>query len=238
MIATTLLEKLKEQGKLTDKKAQDVLEQYERENISVESILQKKHLVSSKDIAKIKSQLIGLPYLEIDENIKVEESLYKYFPKSLVENFKVIPIEKQGNVIKVGMVRPEDIETDNALDFIENSNNIQLERFVISEEDFEKVIKNSSSLEIEVSEALDRLQEERFSEKIEKIDTENDLYKITEKAPISNLSNCILLEFSIKSKGLSVSMSSGLTIPTLITFPYFSIGITLKFSTKLLGKYL
>lgn len=203
MIATTLLEKLKEQGKLTDKKAQDILEQYERENISVESILQKKHLVSSKDIAKIKSQLIGLPYLEIDENIKVEESLYKYFPKSLVENFKVIPIEKQGNVIKVGMVRPEDIETDNALDFIENSNNIQLERFVISEEDFEKVIKNSSSLEIEVSEALDRLQEERFSEKIEKIDTENDLYKITEKAPISKTVD-VILKYGVESEASDI----------------------------------
>lgn len=195
MIVATLLKKLKEQGKLTDKKARDILEQYKKENISVESILQKKHLVSSKDIAMIKSQLIGIPYLEIDENTKVEESLYKYFPKGLVENFKVIPIEIQGNVIKVGMVRPEDIEADNALDFIENSNNIQLERFVISEEDFEKIIKNSSSLQIEVSEALDRFKEERLSEKI---DIESDLYKITEKAPISKTVD-VILKYGVES---------------------------------------
>ncbi|MEK9147628.1 MAG: ATPase, T2SS/T4P/T4SS family [Patescibacteria group bacterium] len=200
MIVATLLEKLKEQGKLTDKKARDILEQYEKENVSVESILQKKHLVSSKDIAKIKSQLIGIPYLEIDENIKVEESLYKYFPKGLVENFKVIPIEIKGDVIKVGMVRPEDIEADNALDFIENSNNIQLERFVISEEDFEKIIKNSSSLQIEVSEALDRLKEERLSEKI---DIESDLYKITEKAPISKTVD-VILKYGVESEASDI----------------------------------
>ena len=74
-------------------------------------------------------------------------------------------------MLEVGIVDPDNIEARDALNFIAAKKNIPYKMFLISQEDFQKVIESYKGLSGEVSRALSELETELSVDLDQAIDT-------------------------------------------------------------------
>ncbi|MBI3420594.1 MAG: type II/IV secretion system protein [Candidatus Sungbacteria bacterium] len=76
-----------------------------------------------------------------------------------------MPLEKKGNVLKVGLVDPGDYQARDAMRFIAMGSDITPELYVISRETFEKILGQYRTFRIQIKEALSELEKELKEEK-------------------------------------------------------------------------
>lgn len=77
----------------------------------------------------------------------------------------MIPLSFDGNILDVGLVNPNDVKAQEALNFLASRNNLTARVFKISEDDWAQLIKQYSGLKEEVSEALEGLRKELAEER-------------------------------------------------------------------------
>ena len=111
-----LLDKLSEAGFLSAKMADKLLEEAKVARNSVEDSIYDRRLVSEEDVAKVKSELLQIPYKKVDASEISDETL-KLLPEETVMNYKVVPLGKEKGVLTVGMIHPEDQRSQEALRF-------------------------------------------------------------------------------------------------------------------------
>ena len=78
----------------------------------------------------------------------------------------MIPLELSGSVLDVGLVNPDDVKAQEALNFLASRNGLVARVFKISEADWSKLMKQYAGLGEEVGEALESLKKEISEEKV------------------------------------------------------------------------
>jgi len=187
------------------------LKRYQEEAINnkvpLDSVLIDKGVLNSYDIAKIKAKILKLPY-ELISDPKVPYEILETIPQEIVSSYKVIPFGKseQGR-LKVGMVYPEDVESEEAIDFISLSKKIPFEKYVISIDDFKKINSQYTSLKTEIKTALKGIKEEyKTQEKpveIEESINVEKFQKLAEQAPISKIVD-VILKYAVDLKASDI----------------------------------
>lgn len=197
-------------------------------------ILVEKNLIQKDDIGFIESESVekklpveqillsrGVPasaileakgeYLEIPtrslEGVEVPMRVLEYIPEESARYYRFVPIAATDGVLEVGITDPDNIEAKDALNFIASKVNMPFKVFLISQEDFDRVINSYKGLSGEVNKALGELetelkieadQNQKNSEKKqsqENVDRETDVTeteKITEDAPVTKIVATIL----------------------------------------------
>ena len=82
-----------------------------------ESLIYQRNLVNETEVAKVKSQVLGVPYKKIDIKA-IDPELFKIIPSETAKTYKVFPISKTDNMLVVGMVNPDNVSAQQALRFI------------------------------------------------------------------------------------------------------------------------
>lgn len=121
-----------------------------------------------------------------DLNIIFEDSARKH---------QMVVFEKKGNKIKVAMVNPQDIEALNALKFVKEKDNLEMEIYLVSFKNFQDIIAKYSTAEKAVEEALKSLSDEGtegVSFEIRKENEERKSREIIQDAPIAKLVQVII----------------------------------------------
>lgn len=98
---------------------------------------------------------------------EVPFEVLNYIPEESALHYKIVPIGVNQGVLEVGMVNPENIEAEDALNFISSSIHMPFSTFLISEEDFNKVIASYKGLTGEVTKALTDLESELSSDDVD-----------------------------------------------------------------------
>lgn len=85
------------------------------------------------------------------KNIEIPKDVLNKLPKEVAEQYGIIVFdEPQPGTIKVGTLNPDDAKTQEALNYIARENNVKIEKYKISEEDFNNALagykKESSPL--------------------------------------------------------------------------------------------
>ena len=181
-IPTTLIEELIRLGFLDKKTAKSYEDLARKEDKEFGQILIEKDVVSSNDLLDIKSRLYHLPIIRLEE-IQLDNAVLKEIAEDVVAFYKVVPFAKEGNILKVGILNPEDIDALEALKFIATDKAFQIEKYLIDYRDFELALRSYRSLTTEVSKALETLSEEIDKEeisakKIEEITAEGAVTRI------------------------------------------------------------
>lgn len=123
---------------------------------SVEQILAKKGIAIST-ITKAIGDYYEMPVKQISESSIAGEVL-GYIPEESALHYKFVPIAVIDGVLEVGIVDPDNIEAKDALNFIVRRIGMPFKLYVISEEDFNKVINMYRGLSKEVGRALSELE--------------------------------------------------------------------------------
>lgn len=148
--------------------------------------------VSKKDYLSSKGEYFGLPYRDMEDK-EVSFDVLNYVPEESARFYKIVPIGVVDNVLEIGVVEPENIETQNALTFISSRVSMPVKAFLISYEDFEKIFDSYRSLTGEVTQALTELETELSPKSVENFEAglkknkDGSEMRIVEEAPVTKI---------------------------------------------------
>jgi type IV pilus assembly protein PilB len=113
--------------------------------------------LSQSDILEARGEYYEVP-TRIIENGSVAFENLKFIPEESARHYRVVPIGIEDGALEVGTTDPDNLEAVDALNFISNKEGIPFKLFLISDEDFEKVLKMYKGITSEVGKALNELE--------------------------------------------------------------------------------
>lgn len=133
------LDVLVKKGIINHYQADDILEKSSVPNSSIDTVLSGMNIPS--DIVRLaKSEFFGVPEKVLPGGLAPINILH-YIPEDTAKNYHIIPISFHDGTLDVGVLDPGSIEVKNALQFLSTKINIPFQLFVVSYEDYRKVIE-------------------------------------------------------------------------------------------------
>jgi len=147
---------LKEKGLLSPEDALSVEEEARTTGFPVDSLLEKRGISTEKAYAVV-SEKYGIPYRALPAELADQRAL-SYIPEESARHYEFVPIEVADGALAVGILDPDNIEALDALQFISSRVGMPYKLFLISRNDFDKVLKEYENLSGEVGEALSEIE--------------------------------------------------------------------------------
>lgn len=113
--------------------------------------------IRPEDILTARGEFLNIPVKALGDTMVPFEAL-DYIPEESAKHYKFVPIGIQDSTLEVGIVDPDNIEARDALNFIASKKNIPYKVFLITIDDFQKVIESYKGIGGEVSKALTELE--------------------------------------------------------------------------------
>jgi len=126
--------------------------------------------IRPEDILAARGEFLNIPTRAMTD-VDVPFEVLDYIPEESATHYQFAPIGFKDGMLEVGIVDPDNIEARDALNFIAAKKNIPYKIFLISQEDFQKVIESYKGLSGEVSKALSELETELSVDIDQAIDT-------------------------------------------------------------------
>lgn len=189
-IPQSLIEELVRLGRTTREQAKELADKAVSEEKDVGAAFVDAKIVSDAELLDIKSKLYRLPVFSLDEMTPDPEA-FKAISEDVAGFYRIVPFGVDENVLKVGIVNPEDIDALEALKFIAADKGLKLEKYVIGYEDFGKILKRFKSLTGEVGKALESIATQAKQEG-EKEEEKLDLTEITAESPVTKIVSTIV----------------------------------------------
>lgn len=136
------------------------IERLKRDNLlsgrSIETILSEDKILDDEKLAGLKSQVLKVPYQKVDLN-KVDPKLFQIVPEETARTYQVCPIYKEGNMLVVGMVSPDDLKAQEAMRFIARQAKVDLGVLLMSYQDWQSALRKYSPYRNEMENAVKAL---------------------------------------------------------------------------------
>lgn len=151
------LEKLVEKQIINRYQLNDILEKTKDMNGDIDRVLEL-YKVPTEAVRSAKSSFFGVPEIVVPDVVQSE--LLSIVPIDAARNYRFVPVSRENDILKIGMLDPGNLEARNALQFIASQTNIPFEAYVISLTDFNRVVSlyNGSESDITTS-SIDRGEE-------------------------------------------------------------------------------
>lgn len=197
-IPQTLLDELVRQNTVSQDELVKITQQAQEEDKEVGRILIERGLLSDQDLLKLKSSLYRLPAVDL-EGVEVDRSVLKEVSEDVITFYHAVPFSKEGAILRVGILNPEDNGALEALKFIGEDKGLTVEKYVISYRDFDTLLKSYRTLTGEVGEALESLSEE-IEDKESPV---KSLEEITAEAPVTRIV-AVIVKHAVESRASDI----------------------------------
>jgi type IV pilus assembly protein PilB len=154
----TLLEVLAEKKVISEKDILAIHDEAASSGLQIEEVLERRG-IPAQAVLDAKGQALELPTRVLGGE-EVPFSVLEYIPEESAIHYKFVPLAVKDGVLEVGLVDPDNMEARDALNFISSKVNLPYKIFLISQEDFEKVLATYKGISGEVTEALSELETE------------------------------------------------------------------------------
>lgn len=201
-IPQTLVEELIKAG-LTSKEDIEVLENLaQAQNKDFTQILADQGVITENNLLEFKSRIYQLPIVRL-EQIELDKEALKEIPEDTVTFYKIVPFAKEGGVLRVGIIDPEDNNALEALKFMAGKTGLGVEKYLISYKDFSNVVKNYRTLTGEVGEALESLAKELKKKEVEEAPAKVKLEELSAEAPITRIV-AVIVRYAVESRASDI----------------------------------
>ena len=153
MDAQVLLKALVEKKIIDQEGSEKILRESFLTQKSAEEIIYNKRLVDEIEIAKLKSQILKVPFKKIKAE-DIGKDILQYISEDIARTYKVVPLSKTSDMFVVGMLNPDDQKAQDALKFIAKQLQINLGIFLISFGDYDAILRKFSPFKDEVDMAI------------------------------------------------------------------------------------
>jgi type IV pilus assembly protein PilB len=152
MITDQLSEMMIRSGRVGSAELEKALAIQEETGRVLTDILIDEKLASSEDIALTFSELLNIPFLELDEDFHLEREEYDLIPESIARRFCLIPLKKEDGVsITIVMKNPLDMD---AVDTVRSLTSFEIHKAVSTEERISTIIDKCYKEEAYVESSL------------------------------------------------------------------------------------
>ncbi len=114
--------------------------------------------VSDEEILAAKGEYLNIPVRSLGD-ISIPFEVLEYIPEDSASHYRFAPIGVVDGALEVGLVDPDNIEARDALNFIATKRGVPYKIFIISQQDFEKVVEMYKGITGEVTKALSELED-------------------------------------------------------------------------------
>lgn len=125
-------------------------------NRSAEDIIYEERLVEDADVARIKSEILEIPYREVSA-ASIPQELLDLVPEETARTYGVVPLEKNEGMLIAGMKNPDDQKAQEALRFLARKYRVNLGVYVISYGAWQDALRRYSPYKSEIEEAVKAL---------------------------------------------------------------------------------
>lgn len=140
IISKDIADKLLKAGKLSERPAEEIL--YEE------------RAADEKDVAKVKSEILDVPFKDVDPE-SISEDILEMVPYETSRTYKFVPIEKKNDgTLIVGMLNPKDNQAQKALRFIAQQNKVSLGVYLVTPKVLRSVWRRYVPYEDEIESAV------------------------------------------------------------------------------------
>jgi len=188
----TLVKKLVEKGFLPKEKATSLEFEIRNSGKKEEEVILESGFVPEEAIFNLKSENLNIPLKEVAVE-QVPLKILELIPEETARYYQMIPLNKVGKVLEVGMIYPEDLKSQEALKFLSRQGKFDYKVFLITPTTFKNLLKQYRTLRREVGIALEELETELKEEKIKiRPRTAAEFERMAEEAPITKIVAVIL----------------------------------------------
>lgn len=140
---------------------------------------------TDQDMAKIRAEVLGLPYIDLTERVIPKETL-DILPLETMETYQAVPTSFDGTTLEVALLDPKDYHATEALEFLAQERGWKISYVVAPQVQIQSLLKKVRGLGTEVATALAQAKGkfERVGEKSEDI---GQLENVIKGAPVSRM---------------------------------------------------
>jgi type IV pilus assembly protein PilB len=186
-----LIQELLKQGIIDKKQAKELEDEIKASSLREEDLILNRGITSEDFLLKLKSKQSGVIYQE-EIPKEIPQEILSLIPEESAKHYEMIAIGKDKGVVKVGMIHPEDLKSQEALKFLSRQSKFEYDIILISRKGFEEVMKEYRTLRQEVGEALEKLEQEQELTKGMDATNQEEMQRLVEEAPISKMVAVIL----------------------------------------------
>jgi type IV pilus assembly protein PilB len=191
---------------ISKEKSEELARKLKNVEDSLELMLLEDPDISSRDILSIKADISRLPPAEVRDINKISPDLLKEIPEEAARQYKIVPLERVGNKLKVGVLDPEDYGARDAIRFIAIGSDVVPEVYIITQETFKKILGQYRTFRTQIKEALAELEREIKEEKKipKKITVAETLLK---EAPVTKVV-AVILRHAVEGKASDIHIEA------------------------------
>jgi type IV pilus assembly protein PilB len=177
--------------KLIDAKSASIAQDLVSRGKTLEQALVGGKYVTDQDYAKTRSEVLGLPYVDLTERVIPKETL-ELLPPATRETYQAVPTSFDGTTLEIALLDPQDFRAVEALEFLASERGWKLKYVIAPTNQVQSLLKKLKGLGAEVATALAQAKGKfdlRSSEKPEEI---GQLEEILKGAPVSRMISIIM----------------------------------------------
>lgn len=99
-----------EAGLITEEKFNKAVQEAEKTKRDIGKILISNDLISEKELIKIEAYLLGIPFINLSDEI-IQADVLKIIPEQIARAHNIVAFRKKDNYLEVAMLDPEDLRT-------------------------------------------------------------------------------------------------------------------------------
>ena len=176
---------------ISEEQYQQLVQESQARTVDLFKLLAEKHWLPEEDLAKIKGEVLNIPYIDLkDKEIKPE--VLNLITADIAQNYNLAPFSKEGDEIGVAMLDPQDFKAIEALDFIARQNNLRFKYHITAQHSLDEVLKQYGNLGKEVAKVLKDTDPDKLNEIEKALDVDEEDAKKVKTAPVSKMVSVIL----------------------------------------------
>lgn len=188
----TLIQQLIKKGILDQEKASSLEYEIRTSGKRAEELILEKGIVAEAFLFGLKSEILKIPLKEVMPE-EVPLKVLELVPEDSAKYYKMIPLARKDSSLEVGMVYPEDLKSQEALKFLARQGKFTYRILLIAPSTFDNLLKQYKTLRREVTRALEELETELKTEKVETRPVPGfEFEKMAAEAPITKVVAVIL----------------------------------------------
>ena len=187
-----LLRILVEKGLLTAERVDELKKRGDDLKPNLSSIIINLNYVDEEELTKVKAEISGLAYYNIQSD-EVPENALNFLSEDISRTYKIVCFSRDNKTVNIGLVEP-DLKAMEAVNFLASEGHLHPVFYLISESSYQRATKQYQKIEEEISSALEVRAKEEGEELVQvKTDSEegtND--EDINSAPVSKIVSVII----------------------------------------------
>src|SRR3989344_1367545 len=124
---------------------------------NIAEMLLAKKLIDEEDLTKAKAAFFNIPYVDL-RKVNIPQAVATLIPAESVNFYNIVPFELGGRVLKVAITDPSNLAALEALEFLGQKQNLQVQLFLASAASVDTAIGRKKNLKRVVGQALEDIQ--------------------------------------------------------------------------------